>query len=391
MAQPAPAIQDLVLVGGGHSHVEVLREFGRNPLPGIRLTLICHNVHTPYSGMLPGLIAGHYQFEETHIDLRPLARFGNARFIHNSVVGLDLQNKHVLCESQTPVPYDLLSINIGSTPATRQVSGAAENTVPVKPISRFFAHWETMRTRLLERDSPARIAVVGAGAGGVELLLSMQYRLQADLSAQGRDANHLSFHLVTSSGGILETHGHRVGRTFDNELTSRGIQIHTNHEVVEVRNGALECANGAVLSFDEILWVTTAGAAAWPASVGLDTDEAGFITVSDTLQSTSHPDIFAAGDIATMVDHPRPKSGAVAVRQGPPLAENLRRHSQNMPLRRYTPQRDYLALISTGNRYAIASRGRWTMKGKSMWWLKDWIDRRFMNKYSDLPKTERID
>jgi len=388
MDQSTPVVKDLILIGGGHSHVSVLRKFGMKPLPGVRLTMICRDVHTPYSGMLPGLLAGHYDFDETHIDLGPLSQFAKARFYHDEVVGLDLAGKRILCANRPPVPYDLLSINIGSAPATQLIPGATENTMPVKPIAQFYAHWESMLKRLLERDSPARIGVIGGGAGGVELILALRYRLQHELESRGRTFDHLSFHLVTNMENVLHTHNSRVSEIFRGELITRGVQLHTSHAVVNVEPNAVHCANGTVLAFDEILWVTSAGAAEWLGKSGLDVDERGFVAVDDTLQSTSHPDVFAAGDIASVVKHPRPKSGVFAVRQGPPLARNLRRALQSKSLRPYKPQRNFLGLISTGNQYAVASYGKFAMEGRQLWRWKDWIDRRFMRKYNELPEMD---
>ena len=160
----APVTKDLVLVGGGHSHVGVLKGFGSKPMPGVRLTLITRDVHTPYSGMLPGLIAGHYEFDETHIDLGPLSQFSGARLYHDEVIGLDLDSKRILCRSRPPVPYDLVSINIGSTPTLDPVPGATESVVPVKPIGNFLSRWAEVRQRVLARATRTRIGVVGAGA-----------------------------------------------------------------------------------------------------------------------------------------------------------------------------------------------------------------------------------
>lgn len=373
-------MKELVLIGGGHSHVAVLRAFGMNPVPDTRLTLICNVVHTPYSGMLPGLIAGHYRFHEAHIDLEPLARFAGAHFVQDSALGLDLDKKTVRCADGTPIPYDLLSINIGSAPATHDVPGAAEYAVPVKPISRFLSHWEAMNTRLAQNDRPARIAVVGGGAGGVELLLALQHRL-----SQSAPTDRLRFHLVTEETELLSSHLPQIRATFRRVFEARGISLHTNHRVTQVEPNRLHCENGAVLDFEEILWVTSAGAAQWPGDAGLAVDGRGFIEVGETLQSLSHSDVFAVGDIAAMVDHPRPKSGVFAVKQGPALAENLRRHLNGEPLAPHIPQANYLSLISTGDRYAVGSRGRWTMRGRLMWYLKDWIDRRFIATYTDLP------
>ena len=195
-----PTVKDLVLVGGGHSHVTVLKRFGMKPLAGVRLTLICKDVMTPYSGMLPGLIAGHYTFEETHIDLGPLWRGSLGRvFYHDTAVGLDLENRRILCRNRPPVAYDLISMDIGSAPRTIEVPGAAENVVPVKPIDQFVIQWKKLRKRVMARPDRTRIGVVGGGAGGVEILLAIQYRLQQLLAETGRGTDHLEFHLFTDT------------------------------------------------------------------------------------------------------------------------------------------------------------------------------------------------
>ena len=379
-----PIVKDLVLVGGGHSHVAVLKRFGMEPVPGVRLTLICRDVHTPYSGMLPGFVAGHYSFDETHIDLGALARFANARFFHSDVSGLDFIEKRVLCDNRPPVPYDVLSINIGSAPRTADVPGASETAVPVKPINRFLERWEALRHRAMTHTGRLRVAVVGGGAGGVEILLAIQHRLRAERGA----AEEIEYHLFSGNETILPTHNRNVQRVFAKTLKDRGVTVHSGKPVVEVTPGHLRTEDGQTIDADEILWVTAAGAAAWPGKAGLATDEAGFIAVGDTLQSTSHENVFAVGDIASMINYPRPKSGVFAVRQGRPLAKNLRRALLSQRLKPFSPQKQFLSLISTGDKYAVASRGGWSLKGRSVWRWKDWIDRRFMQKFNELPDMD---
>src|SRR5262249_30228377 len=150
-------------------------------------------VHTPYSGMLPGLIAGHYQFDDAHIDTGPLARFAGARLYQDEVIGLDLADRRVICRHRPPVSYDLLSFNTGSTPNTTQIPGASEHAIPVKPIDGFLGRFIAMQERVIGREGRARIAVVGAGAGGVELMLSVVHRLRREVSAAGFNKGALSF------------------------------------------------------------------------------------------------------------------------------------------------------------------------------------------------------
>jgi selenide,water dikinase len=387
-AMDQPILKDIVLVGGGHSHVGVLRRFAMRPLPGVRLTVICRDTHTPYSGMLPGYIAGHYSYDEVHIDLSRLARYAGARFLRDEAVGLDRDAGKVLCRNRPPVAYDYLSINIGSTPQMDRVAGATEHALPVKPIKAFDLRWQLLLERVRAQVGARRIAVVGGGAGGVELALAMQYRLRNELRALQRDPDQLSFHLLTSDPHILPTHNSRVRRAFERVLAERGVILHCDAEVNRVSATRLHTARGETVDADDIVWVTRAGGAPWLRATGLALDADGFIQVSDTLQTLTDARVFAAGDIASMVNHPREKAGVFAVRQGPPLAENLRRIVQGRPLARYRPQRKWLALITTGDRYAVASRGALALRGAWIWRWKDWIDRGFMLKFSEFPQMQ---
>ena len=397
-----PVLKDLVLVGGGHTHVIVLRRLGMRPIPGVRVTLIARDLHAPYSGMLPGLIAGQYTFDDAHIDLAPLVRFAGARLFHDEAVGLDLDARTVRCRRRPPVPYDLLSIDVGITPAFT-VDGAAEHAVPVKPIGGLTARWKRLAARVRASDRPLRMAVVGAGAAGVELTLAMQHALASEggggVEASSVDAavalatHPPAFHLFGAEPTVLPTHNEGVRRRFTRILTERGVELHLGARVTRVAEAApgeslLQTADGATFKTDEVIWATEAAPPAWPARAGLAVDERGFIEVDATLRSTSHPEVFAAGDVASVVGHPREKAGVFAVRQGPPLDANLRRQLTGDPLREFHPQRKFLSLISTGNRYAVASRGNWSLEGAWVWRWKDRIDRRFMRRFSDLPEME---
>lgn len=383
-----PILRDIVLVGGGHSHVGVLRRFGMKPMPGVRLTVVCRDTHTPYSGMLPGYVAGHYTYDDVHIDLRRLAEFAGARFFRTEAVGLDRHGHKLLCSDRPSIPYDRLSINIGSTPKLNDAGSSGSLVVAVKPIHQFNERWLALLARVQNQPGPMHIALVGGGAGGVELLLAMQHRLRQELGTLGQDPDALKFSLFTRGASILPTHNSSVQDRFTRTLQDRGVALHVNSAVQTVDDSGLKTIDGQYHPADEVIWVTRAGGARWLEDTGLALDADGFIEVTDTLQTVTDPDIFAAGDIATMVNHPREKAGVFAVRQGPPLAHNLRRSLEDQPLRDYHPQRRWLALISTGNQYAVASRGAFSAAGAWLWRWKDHIDRRFMARFNDLPAMD---
>ncbi len=389
-AKDVPINQDLVLIGGGHAHAIALKMLAMRHLAGVRITLISSFVQTPYSGMLPGLIAGNYDYDEVHIDLGRLCRALGVRFIEDTVTGLDLDNKTVFCQQHPPFQYDVLSIDTGSAPDRSSVPGASALTTAVKPVDQFLSYWSQLQQRLLRDESgkDIHIGAVGAGASGVEVVLAMQYRLQQYFEAKKKTTSHLHFHLVAATEEVLPSHNRKVRHTYSKVLRDRNVSVHNGFRVTRVDNGVLfddsRTGEPRQLALDEIIWAISAAAPAWPRQSGLAVTKQGFIEVNACLQSTSHANVFAAGDIADVVGYPRPKAGVFAVRQGPPLAKNLERALKNQSLSRFSPQRQFLSLVSTGNRYAVASRGRWTLSGAWVWRWKDSIDRKFMRGFSEL-------
>ncbi len=381
----SPIVKDLVLVGGGHAHVAVLKRFGMAPMPGVRITLVTRDVHTPYSGMLPGFVAGHYGFDDMHVDLGPLARFAGAALIHAEAIGLDPAKRLVICRDRPSIPYDVLALDIGATPDISALPGAEEHAVPIKPIGRFLARFEDLRVRVLARDGVARIGVVGAGAGGVEIVLALRHRLRAELIREGRGPERLEFHLIGKSPEPLPGMTAPARARMTHLLEARDIRLHLGQAAARIEPGRVCLADGEVVELDEILLATPASAAAWPGASGLAVDEQGFVHVDETLRSLSHPEIFATGDIAAMTRSPRPKAGVFAVRQGPALAENLHRVLAGKRPLPFRPQQRYLAIVSAGDRYALAVRGDIALEGAWVWRWKDWIDRRWMHRYNDLP------
>ena len=400
-------MKELVLIGGGHSHAIALKHFAQNPLPDVRITLISDVEQTPYSGMLPGYVAGFYSYEECHIDLIALTQYAKAEMICDRAINLDLNNNQVLCENQPPVSFDLLSIDIGSTPATLSIPGAAEHAIPVKPVPHFLNQWNQIIERVTNNpDSLIRIGIVGGGAGGVELALTMHSRLsqilksaqlwdrrprlsqaKINLESQAKinlERSNLEIHLFHRDAELMINHNPWVRKHMQRLLTRRGIFVHLQENVCEVKPQLVRCESGLNVEFNYLFWVTQASAPNWPKISGLAVDSSGFILVSDTLQSISHPQVFAAGDIATIVNNPCPKAGVFAVRQGKPLFNNLQQKLLGKPLKPYQPQKRYLSLIGTGNGSAVASWGSFGWESPLLWYWKDSIDRKFMKQFDNL-------
>jgi selenide,water dikinase len=374
--------RDLVLVGGGHAHALALRMLAMRPVAGVRTTLISPASHTPYSGMLPGLLAGHYSFEQTHIDLARLCQWAGVRFLAAEVTALDPAARSLTLAGRPAVGYDLLSIDIGSCPELDSVPGARAHAVPVKPVAGLWRRWSALRQRLEARagGGALRVAVVGGGAGGVELAMAIAHRLAG---------TPVGIDLWCAGPEILEGYNRRSRAAVVAALARQRVSVHTGCRVVGVEPRSLLLADGTRAVFDELFWCTGASAAPWIAGSGLHTDQAGFLAVRDTLQSLGDERVFGSGDIAIQVNHPRPRAGVFAVRQGPVLACNLRAALLLQPLREHRPQRRFLSLVSLGEKRAVADRGLFSASGRWVWRWKDRIDRAFMDRFKTLPSPMR--
>ena len=381
------------MVGGGHSHALVLRKMGMEPWPdNVGLTLITNLADTPYSGMLPCHIAGLYDFDTAHIDLRPLTRFANCRLIMDQMVGLDPDRRQVICRDHPPIAYDTLSIDIGSTPVKSQVPGAAQYAIPAKPVPALLRAWsaylKSLEQFLLEDpQTPATISIVGGGVGGVEMAFAMQIRLWELMRQYGkRPREQVAVHIFQRGAHLAKGRNQRTQKMVARMCQARNIQVHTEQTVCQVTPDLVRCQSGLEVTCDRTFWVTNASAPPWLTNSNLSLTADGFIAVKDTLQTRSHSNIFAAGDVATMINHNRPKAGVFAVRQGPPLYRNLKRHVLEQPLRPFRPQRRYLNIIDTDTQKAIASWGPFAVHGKWCRRWKDSIDRKFMSLFSDFPE-----
>ncbi len=339
----------VLLVGAGHAHAWLLSALGREPVYGLRLTLVSPNARQIYSAMLPGVIAGHYRRAEAEFDVALLAERAYAEFLPATVTALDAEQRVATLSDGSKLAFDAASLNAGSTLANG-VPGAREHALPVKPFE-----------QLVERLKRAgHVAIAGGGAAGAELAMALRQG--------GREVT-----VYSDRSMFPQPFAQRVER----RLRRIGVDFRPGMRVDAIQPGPLVIAGTARQQFDLVLWATGPAPLPWLRSSGLALDDAGFVRVDRALRSVSHPYVFAVGDCAALDEA---KSGVHAVRHGMLLERNLRHFAAGTALEAYEPQPHALLLMSCGSRYAIAARGGWTAEGRWVWWWKNAIDRRWMRR-----------
>ncbi|MBE9221122.1 FAD-dependent oxidoreductase [Cyanobacterium stanieri LEGE 03274] len=368
----------LVLIGGGHSHAIALKMYYDNPIKNIEIILINEVKNTPYSGMLPAYIAGYYNFEQTHINLEKLSKKTKIKLIIDQVININPKQQKVICKSGKIIPYDYLSIDIGSPPKQSRIKGATEYSIPAKPVSTLLKEWDKIISKCHQTNQEnINLNIIGAGAGGVELALNMFQKL-TNLNT----IKKVNITVISRNETILRNYNQLAINIVSKILKNKGIKVIFNTEIIEILPNAIITQKKEKISSDYTFLVTNPSPAPWLKNTEITLDEQGFILISNTLQSVSHKNIFATGDIATIKNYPCPKAGVFAVRQGKPLYQNWKLIVQGKNLQPYYPQSLYLSLIGTGNQKAVAIWGNLAYHSSWLWWLKDYIDKKFMKQFS---------
>ena len=363
----------LLLIGGGHAHLGVLSLLAKRHRSGIDVTLVSEHVAQVYTGMLPGHLAGHYTLEECSIPLDPVAEAARADFVRARIVGSDLEQRVALSDRGGVLPFDFVSIDIGPAPELKAIPGL-EHALPIRPADQLLAVWRALETRFAGTPLPQVLAVVGGGPAGTEVIAALAWRArQAKLQ--------LKPSLITGNAGLLPGFPRAVRRLMQRRLTDLGVRV-IEADAESIRPNAVTIRGAGEFHADVIVASLGAAAAEWPRESGLKVDPRGFIAVNRHLQSLSHPFVFAAGDCATMVERPFPKSGVYAVRSGATLGENLLRVMTRRRLLRYRPQRRALYLLSAGGQDAVGAWGPVVFDGAWVWRWKDRIDRKFVAQYN---------
>lgn len=360
-----------MLVGAGHAHAQVLLAWARCPLPNVEVIVVSPQAFAPYSGMVPGWLAGHYRFEQIVIDFPALCAKAGALWIESELDVLDpLRGVAALTNGQL-LEFDVLSLNVGST--LRPPPAMHAETLALRPLSKLPLKYGAVLDRWVTDRSAAVFAVsaVGGGAAGFESLMAVVARLR-----ELRPNRAVAGRLITLDGTLLPGYPLLAQRAAARALAAADIAVQRGLAWPDIDQTS-----------DLVLWATGAEAHDWQLSAarsgGIAVSHKGFICVDPFLRSVSHPRIFGAGDCAHWASETGglPKAGVYAVRMGPILLHNLRAALAGGDFRPYRPQRQALALLATGRRHAIASRGSFGTSGLWVWRWKDFVDRRFVRRF----------
>ena len=373
-------MKKLLLIGAGHAHVEVLRQFSLQPAANAAITMVNPHSRMTYGGMLPGLVAGHYAAEQCQIDLAPLARKSGIELLADRVVGLDAEGRVATTASGGQLEFDFASIDIGVTPFAPDVPGLRRFALLAKPVEVFLEGWERVR-ELAREGGLSRLTVVGGGPTAVELMLAMQHRLRCEMpkSAFG----DFGFSIVTEGPRLLHELPEQSGLAVEALCVARGISLLRGATVKLVERDCLQLSNGAQLASDITVWACGARPARWLAAAGLACDMGGFMQTDASLRSPSHKRIYGAGDCSLSEQQPRSHIGICGLPQGPALAANLRQALASQPSLPWAPPQDQRVMLSLGARQALGMRGAALLK--TPYWLnwrwKDWTDRRWIGRF----------
>jgi len=379
----------IVLVGGGHAHIQTLSQFASTPPPGIRTTMVVDLPIAVYSGMVPGFVAGQYRREEVEIDVVGLCRKAGVDLILGRVVRVDPDGQRILMEDGTSVSYDVASFNIGSTVAGLDLPGVREHALPTRPIGRFCSLVEEAVERIRRGtptepvgepvSEPVQVVVVGGGAGGVEVAFTIEQRIRG-LGAPVR------VRILEGGPKILANYSGPLRRRLERQAGKKGIEILRERRVESVDGGSVMLEGGERIGCDILLWVAGSRSHDVFEVSGVEVDDRGFVLIRPTLQFKDYDNLFAVGDCGTFIDFPEtPKAGVYAVRQGPFVTHNLVAWLDGLPLRRYRPQGDFLTLMNLGDGSAVGGKWGLSFQGKWVMKWKDRIDREFMGRFLTTP------
>ncbi|MGM7683341.1 NAD(P)/FAD-dependent oxidoreductase [Cytobacillus sp. Hm23] len=358
----------IVLVGGGHSHLHCVNNLKTTKQLDIEWILVSSSKFQYYSGMFSGFVEGLYEESDIRIDLLQLSKSVGIQFIEETISSIDPINNTLYSSSGKTISFDYVSFDIGSLNIDPNITNLGNNSIAVKPNHLFPKHINDLRYS-------KHPVIVGGGASGIEIALSL-------LAWKKKYTPNDSEVTLVHSSPLLHSAGGRSTKIITELAFNSGLNVVSNETVSTVTKENLITQKGNRLSYSHLIYLGGPQASPLFRNSSLPTDSHGFMLVKRTLQNTLYPHIFGAGDCICIDSNLNiPKNGVTAVRQGPLLWKNLIRIVQKKDLLEYQPQKNYLALISIGNHHALLTYGTFAISGKWTWYVKNWIDRRFMNQF----------
>jgi NADH dehydrogenase FAD-containing subunit len=362
-------VKNVVLVGAGHTHLYCLKKIKEENLKDINFILISPSPYQYYSGMFSGYTEGIYSIEDTRVDVRLLIEHSSIDFVEDHVIRVDARKKYVVCSNNQRIHFDLISFDIGSLGENPPYG--PDNIFPLKPTYLF----PNSINQLKNKQHPI---IVGGGVSGLELALSIR-------AFQVREKKWDTTITIVSSKQILNNYYTEIISRFAKKIAvSKGVIIHEHELVIDVRGNKLHTESGLILTHTGLLWLTGPKAPVLFQDSNLEVDNSGYLLVNTYLQSVNYPYIFGAGDCASLKEYPNlPKNGVYAIRQSPILWKNISNFLQKNPLQSFQPQKNYLSIISTGQKQGLLLYNNFYFHHKFAWRLKNRIDRQFIQKYQN--------
>jgi NADH dehydrogenase FAD-containing subunit len=362
----------LVLIGAGHAHLTCLKSLRDFATRGHQVTVIGPGTHHYYSGMGPGMLGQTYRPQEIRFNSQRLAEAGGARFVKGLVARVDPRERKLVMASGEEISYDVVSFNIGSGIPTAGVTiGETTNVFTVKPIEQLLCAQKSIVEQLSQK-SP-ELLVVGGGPAGVEIAGNLRRLVR-------RNNGTANVTLVAGSrvmGDLPDTVRQRVLASFQR----RDIRVIEGPHLTAVEAGKVRLTDGRELPFDFLFLALGVKPPNLFQDSGLPTGPDGGLLVNEFLQSVAHPDIFGGGDCIYFQPQPLDKVGVYAVRQNPLLRENLMAALEGGTLKPFQPGGAYLLIFNMGDGRGIFRKQNMVFDGRLAFWLKDYIDRRFMRKF----------
>ena len=378
MRQTLPITRELIPIGGGHTHTLFLRKWGMMPIPGVEVSLVSPSAETAYTGMLPGLLAGHYKSDDIKIDLVKLCQFSGARFIMESVENIEASSSLVHVKGRKALRYDVASVDIGVTSLLPFPLYANRHVHSIKPLNDFVEKWDYFYTQVRLKLIDSNIVIIGGGVGAVEIAMAMAHAFNRIELPQYTIS-------IVDRARVLSGVRLQSRKKLMRNLKRLSINIIENTVVTDVDASHVFCDAQKPIKANFTVLAIGATPYRWLRSTDLPLIN-GFIEVDKTLRVTSFQNLFAVGDCAHLSYDPRPKAGVFAVRQAPILYSNIKATLFKKQYKNYLPQKYHLKLISLGKKAALLDYILPSVAGKTVWLIKNYLDKSFMNKFKQLPK-----